>query len=139
MQHLDERRLKLPSTPSKASSPMVLLFATGPEITAACAAAAERERIVLTEVRHLQGACAVLKTRRPIIVVASSKIRWWDRAIVDEHAARVNAVVRWVSENDAWGIGELLHEWASDVVRPCRPGMTAPSAPLTGRRSCRAS
>lgn len=117
------------------SSPILIAYGLGPQFTAECVAVAKNAKIGFTAVRHLQAACSVMNTGRATMLVASMALKWWDRAIVEEHAARVAAATLWASEANIALVTEHLVAWASEAARPRRIGLTGGSVHGTTRAS----
>jgi hypothetical protein len=101
----------------------VILYAVGPEVAGECEDLANELRIGRAEVKHLQAACTALKAHPHAFLVASVTIRPWDRAVLEEHAARAGTTLRWVSsEDEADDVAALVRTWATESARRSRVG-----------------
>ncbi len=109
---------------------MVILYAAGPAVTAQCRAVAKGGQLTLIEVKHLQAACATLKTAPAAMLVLSPTVKWWDRAVVEEHAARAAVSTTLAAEEDVAEIGQTILTWVAAAARPRLPG-----GPSRSRRS----
>ena len=99
----------------------VILYAVGPEVAGECEDLANELRIGRAEVKHLQAACIALKAHPHAFLVASVTIRSWDRAVLEEHAARAGTPLRWVgSESEADDVAALVRTWATECTRRSR-------------------
>jgi hypothetical protein len=129
MPQYDPRPTALREPAPGVSSPLLLLFGVGPEIAAECAAIAADASLGLVKVKHLFAACATVQTSVPrrLMVIGAAHTKWWDRVILEEHVARVDASVRWVSETSSVSLARDVSEWALAASRPPR------AAPTTGR------
>lgn len=92
-------------------------------MTVECIRSAKAAQIAYRRVRHLQAACATLKMHTSPMVVASAFLKSWDRTVLEEHAIRADANVRWVSDiehMDLFSIAEEIGTWATQCSRPAR-------------------
>ena len=97
---------------------MIVLYSLGPDVTRECSAVAKAARIGLTVVRRLQAACAALAAGLPTMVIASTMLKWWDRAVLEEHAARSSAAIRWGSDADVATVEDHILAWVRLGARP---------------------
>ena len=101
--------------------PALILYGVGPEIAAECDRIASELRLARAEVKHLQAACVALKAHPRAMLLASVTIRSWDRAVVEEHAARAGVPLRWVAaEHAPDDVGAEVRSWAVDTLRRAR-------------------
>lgn len=102
----------------------LILYAVGPEVAGECEDLANELRIGRAEVKHLQAACIAIKAHPHAFLVASVTIRPWDRAVLEEHAARAGTTLRWVtSEREADDVASLVRTWATESARRSRVGL----------------
>jgi len=88
-----------------------------------CEAAASELRIGRAEVKHLQAACAALEAHPEAFVVASVAIKSWDRHVLEEHAHRAGATLRWIdAERDLDDVTVPIRAWATGAIRRARTG-----------------
>lgn len=109
------------SASTLAVTPTVILYGVSAELAAECERVARELRIGRTEVRHLQAACGALKAHPKAMLVVSSALRPWDRVVVEEHAARAGAPLRWV--NGAEHVEDVAGEvrtWVAEMIRRAR-------------------
>lgn len=137
MQHPDRRRTAPGELGAKVSSPLLILFRVGPDITAECSGIAADASIGLAKVKHLFAACAAVQTSVPrrLMVIGSEDTKWWDRAILEEHVARVDASLRWVSETTSAIVARDLLAWAVAASLPPRFASIPGRLPRTPARS----
>lgn len=99
----------------------VILYALPADVAAECGRVATELRLARAEVKHLQAACSALQAHPRAMLVAGTTIRSWDREIVEEHAARAGAPMRWVeADHTPDDVGAELRSWASDTLRRAR-------------------
>lgn len=137
MQQTDPWRIARRTAPRAAALPRIILYAVGPAIFAQCRAAAKEGTLTLVEVKHLQAACVELETGPAARLVLSRALKWWDRAVVEEHAARAAVPITLVSDDDGAEIARDMLTWVVDAARRRRPGTTGisprPSRPRRPR------
>ena len=96
----------------------VILYGVTSEVASECALAASEVGVARAEVKHLQAACSALKAHRRAMMIASSQIRPWDREVIEDHAARAGAPLRWVSSDaDAYEAANAVTAWSSVELR----------------------
>jgi hypothetical protein len=99
----------------------LILYGVGPDVAAECTALATELHIGRSEVKHLQAACIALKAHPHAFLVAGVSIRPWDRAVLEEHAARAGTPLRWVTtESEAEDVAALVRTWATESARRSR-------------------
>jgi hypothetical protein len=102
-------------------TPTIILYGANADVATECEHVARELHIGRTEVRHLQAACAALEAHPKAMLVVSSSLRSWDRVIVEEHAARAGAPLRWVDANQQGDeVANELRAWVNDTVRRAR-------------------
>jgi hypothetical protein len=103
-------------------TPLVIIFGVGPEITAECSVRAAGASVGLAKVKSLFSACSTVQTAtpRPLLVFGSTDTKWWDRSVLEDHVARADGSLRWVSEADADAVGRDITTWAVEAARPRR-------------------
>jgi hypothetical protein len=88
------------------------------DVAAECERVATELRLARAEVKHLQAACTALRSHPRAILVAGTRIRSWDRQVVEEHAARAGVPLRWVEADHAPDdVSDEVRSWASDTLR----------------------
>lgn len=101
--------------------PAVILYGVPADVAAECERVAGELRLARAEVKHLQAACVALKAHPKAMLVASSSIRSWDRAVVEEHAARAGIPLRWVdADHTPDDVATEVRTWATDTMRRSR-------------------
>ncbi len=115
-----------PLDPAPAPVPMTLILYVGEaEVARASTAVADELLLARVDVKHLEAACRMLKTRPEAFLVASATISWWDREVLAEHAARAGTTLRWVtSAAEAHEVGDAVRTWALDAMK--RAHLTPP-------------
>lgn len=101
--------------------PRVVLYVTDAATSAQCVTAARSASVAVIEVKHLQAACAALALGPAPMLVVSRSVKWWDRTVIEEHAARAAAPIRWVSEGDLDTLERDISAWSIATLRPRRP------------------
>jgi hypothetical protein len=98
--------------------PAIILYGLPSDVAAACEGVATEMRLARAEVKHLQAACTALQSHPRAILVAGTKIRSWDREVVEEHAARAGVPLRWVeADHTPDDVSSEVRTWASDTLR----------------------
>ena len=108
---------------SAASSapPAVILYGLPADVAAECERVATELRLARADVKHLQAACTALQAHPRAMMVVGTTIRSWDRAVVEEHAARAGVPLRWVeADHTPNDVSSELRSWASDTLRRAR-------------------
>jgi hypothetical protein len=101
--------------------PAVILYGVAADVAAECERVASELRLARAEVKHLQAACVALKAHPRAMLLASEGIRSWDRVVVEEHAARAGAPLRWVAPNHLPDdVAAEVRTWATDTIRRAR-------------------
>ncbi|CAN5925619.1 hypothetical protein BH11MYX4_BH11MYX4_57040 [soil metagenome] len=101
----------------------LILYAVPSDVGRECEELAHELHLARAEVKHLQAACAALKTHRRALLIASVAIRPWDRESVAEHAARAGTTVNWVGhEQAADDLERSIRSWAAESTRRARTG-----------------
>ncbi|GAC1524006.1 MAG: hypothetical protein NVS3B10_23610 [Polyangiales bacterium] len=96
----------------------VILYGVTSEVAAECSLAAAEQGVARAEVKHLQAACSALKTHPRAMMIASLQIRPWDREVIEDHAVRAGAPLRWVSSDaDAYDAAKAVTAWSSVELR----------------------
>jgi len=104
-----------------SSPPAVILYGLPADVAAECERVATELRLARAEVKHLQAACTALQTHPRAMLVVGTGIRSWDRAVVEEHAARAGVPLRWVEADHTPGdVSSELRTWATDTLRRAR-------------------
>lgn len=104
-----------------APPPAVILYGLPADVAAECERVAGELRLARAEVKHLQAACVALKAHPRAMLVASSRIRSWDREVVEEHAARAGTPLRWVdADHTPDDVATEVRSWATDTMRRAR-------------------
>ena len=99
----------------------VILYGVTSEVATECSLAASELGVARAEVKHLQAACSALKAHPRAMMVASSQIRSWDREVIEDHAVRAGAPLRWVSSDaDAYDAAKAVTAWSSAELRRAR-------------------
>lgn len=104
--------------------PTVIVYSVGPDLKRECEQVATELGIGRIEVKHLQAACAALAAHPRAFVVASVAIKSWDRHVLQDHADRAGATLRWVDEvrfDDA-EVAAVVRTWALQGQRAARTG-----------------
>jgi hypothetical protein len=101
--------------------PALILYGLAPDVSAECERIATELRLARAEVKHLQAACVALKAHPRAMVLASATIRPWDREVVEEHAGRAGATLRWVATDHApEEVAADVRSWATETLRRSR-------------------
>jgi hypothetical protein len=109
----------VPAAP-RFSMTLILYVGEG-EVSRASTDVADELMIARVEVKHLEAACRMLKTCPQAFLVASASISWWDREVLEEHAARAGTTVRWVSSGtEPYAVGDAVRKWALDAMKRAR-------------------
>lgn len=96
----------------------IILYGLPPEVATECTLAASELGVARAEVKHLQAACAALKTHPRAMMIASSRIRPWDREVIEDHAVRSGTPLRWVSSDaEAYDAAKAVVAWSSVELR----------------------
>jgi hypothetical protein len=96
----------------------LILYGVEAAVARASADVAAGLRLARVDVKHLEAACRVLRTRPEAFLVASATISWWDREVLAEHAARAGTTVRWVtSAAEADAVGDAVRTSAVDGMK----------------------
>ena len=104
-----------------SAPPAVILYGVAADVAAECERVAGELRLARAEVKHLQAACVALKAHPKAMLVASSRIRSWDREVVEEHAARAGTLLRWVdADHTPDDVANEVRSWATDTIRRAR-------------------
>jgi len=112
-----------PVAAAPPAPPALILYGVAPHVAAECERIAGELRLARAEVKHLQAACVALKAHSRAMMIASSAIRSWDRVVVEEHAARAGAPLRWVDkDHDVDDVAAEVRSWATETVRRARTG-----------------
>lgn len=98
--------------------PTLVLFALGPRSRIAADAIARELNAARVEVRDLRAACRALEAPRPMLLIASTAIKTWDREVVEEHAAKASATVRWIAPDDFHLVDGAVRSWLVKALRP---------------------
>lgn len=133
MQQTDPWRRPQRAAPPEAV-PRVVLYAVGQAVTAHCVAATKGREIALVTVKHLQQACATLKEAPATMVVVSTTVKWWDRAVIEDHARQASIAVRYVAEDDDEVGEDILSAVETERLRRLELS-TGPSAPASKARA----
>lgn len=92
----------------------VIVYGASLEIAAECESVATEMHLARAEVKHLQAACTALKAHPRAFLVASDAVRPWDHQVLEEHAARAGATLRWVtSGREADDVGAAVRAGAT--------------------------
>jgi hypothetical protein len=111
----------LATTATAAPPPAIILYGVPADVAAECERVAGELRLARAEVKHLQAACVALKAHPRAMLVASSRIRSWDREVVEEHAARAGTPLRWVdADHTPDDVATEVRSWATDTMRRAR-------------------
>lgn len=96
----------------------IILYGVTSEVATECSLAAAELGVARAEVKHLQAACSALKAHPRAMMVASSRIRPWDREVIEDHALRAGTPLRWVhSDADAYEAATAVTAWSSVELR----------------------
>lgn len=106
------------SLPLQPVPPTLLLFALGPRSRIESERIARELGAARVEARDLRAACKALEVQRPMLLVASTALRVWDREVVEEHAARASVPVRWIAPDDWHLVDQAVRTWIVSAQRP---------------------
>ncbi len=109
-----------PYARSEPAPPTLVLFSLGPRSRAEADSVARQLGAARVEVRDLRAACKALLAERPMLLVASTALKVWDREIVEEHATRASVPVRWIAPDDWKVIDQHVRAWVQGARRPGR-------------------
>ena len=105
---------------SEPYPPTLVLFSLGPRSRAAADTVARELQAARVEVRDLRAACRALEAPRPMLLIASTAIKTWDREVIEEHAAKAAAPISWIAPDDFHLVDRLVRSW---IVKAARPGL----------------
>jgi len=106
------------SQPLQPAPPTLLVFALGPRSRIESDRIARELGAARVEARDLRAACRALEVQRPMLLVASTALRTWDREVVEEHAARASVPVRWIAPDDWHLVDQAVRTWIVSARRP---------------------